>query len=197
MAEDPLKKVATRVFLAIPFHGIFSQEIERFLFPLRRDIAGVRWMEPRQVHLTLHFFGAVSSQEIELIHRSSQKVAALFSPLKLSLDRIGGFPSLERPDLIWLGVGEPSGRLLSLQKALQGEVRTLGFKVEARPFQPHVTIGRVTRKSQDLKTLLAKVPFEFPTPSKIADHFALYRSYYLPEGVRYEILKSYPFSKKT
>ena len=196
MAENPLKPSVARVFLAIPFQGIFSQEIERILRPLCNDIPGVRWVEPSQVHLTLHFFGVVSTKELDLIHLSSQKVASLFSPLKLSLDKIGGFPSLERPDVVCLGIEEPSGQLRSLQRALQGEIRTLGFKPEIRPFQPHATIGRVKRKSQDLKPLLAKIPFQWPTQVKTADHFALYQSHYLPEGVRYEILKTYPLSKK-
>ncbi|MFA7255587.1 MAG: RNA 2',3'-cyclic phosphodiesterase [Candidatus Omnitrophota bacterium] len=196
MAEDPLKPAPARVFLAIPLHGIFHQEIENLLGPLRREIPGVRWVESRQVHLTLHFFGIVSPQEIELIHLSSKKIASLFSPLKVSLGQIGGFPDLERPEIVWLGVREPTGQLLSLQKAIQGEVRTLGFKPEARPFQPHVTIGRVQRKSRDLKPLLAKAGYAWTTTEKIADHFALYQSHYLPEGVRYEILKTYPFSKK-
>ncbi len=196
MAEDPLKLAPSRVFLAIPLHEIFQQEIENVLCPLRREIPGVRWVEPRQVHLTLHFFGPVPKKEIEPIHLSSKKIASLFSPLKLSLNKIGGFPSLQRPDIVWIGVEEPTGRLLSLQKAIQGEIRTLGFKSEARPFLPHLTIGRVKWKSQDLGPLLGKVSFPGPTPEKTADHFALYQSYNLPEGVRYEILKTYPLSKK-
>ena len=196
MAENPLKPAVARVFLAIPLHDIFAREIENVLHPLRRDIAGVRWAEPQQVHLTIHFFGAVPTKEIELIHLSSQKVASLFAPFKLNLSRIGGFPSLERPDIVWLGVEEPSGRLLSLQKAIEGEAKTFGFRAEARSFQPHATIGRVKRKSQALRPLLEKIPFEWPSPEKIADHFALYQSYCLPEGVRYEILNTYPLSKK-
>ena len=197
MAEDPLKPARpARVFLAIPLHGIFSQEIEGLLGPLHREISGVRWSEPRQVHLTLHFFGPVSIKEIEPIHLASKKIASLFSPFTLTLNRIGGFPSLERPDIVWIGVEEPTGRLLSLQKAIQGEIRTLGFKTESRPFQPHATIGRVKWKSRDLGPLLAKVPFEGSTPAKTADHFVLYQSHLLPEGARYEILKTYPLSKK-
>ena len=196
MAEDPLKRVPIRVFLAIPLHEIFPQEIENILRPLRREISGVRWVKPRQIHLTLHFFGAVPLKEIDLIHQFSKKVASLFPFLNLSLGRIGGFPSLERPNIIWLGVEERTGRLLSLQKALQGEVRSLGFNTEVRPFQPHVTIGRVKRKNKDLEPFFAKVSFALPTPEKTADHFVLYQSHCLPEGARYEILKTYPFSKK-
>jgi len=151
----------------------------------------------RQVHLTLHFLGAVPAKEIELIHLFSKKVASLFSPLKLSLDQVGGFPSLERPAIVWLGIAEGAGRLLSLQKAIQGEVRTLGFRDEARPFLPHATIGRIKRKNKDLRSLLAKPPFKLPTPEKAADHFVLYQSHCGPEGVRYEALKSYALSQKT
>lgn len=196
MADDPLKHGKRRVFLAIPLHEIFHQEIERILRPLRLQIPGVRWVKPQQAHLTLHFFGSVPAQEIELIDVSSKKVASLFSPFKLSLGRIGGFPSLERPDIIWLGVGEPAGRLLSLQKAIQGEVRTLGFNPEARPFQPHTTIGRVKKKVPDLGSFFSKDPFEFPTAEKTADHFVLFQSHCFPEGARYEVLKTYPFTQK-
>lgn len=196
MADDPLRQAAARVFLAIPLQGIFYQEIENIMRPLRREISGVRWADPRQVHLTLHFFGSVPAKELELIHASSKKVGSLFSFLQLSMDRFGGFPSLERPNIVWLGVEERSGRLRSLQKAIQGEVQTLGFRTEERPFQAHATIGRVKRKSQDLRPLLAKIPFELPTPEKTADHFALFQSHCLPEGVRYEILETYPLSKK-
>ncbi|MFA5167627.1 MAG: RNA 2',3'-cyclic phosphodiesterase [Candidatus Omnitrophota bacterium] len=196
MAEDPLKQTAARVFLAIPLYEIFHQEIENVLRPFCREISGVRWVEPRQVHLTLHFFGPVPAKEIELIHLFSKKVASLFSPLELNIDRIGGFPSLERPDVIWLGIVEYAGRLLSLQRAIQGEVRTLGFKIETRPFHPHATIGRVKRRTGDLGPLLAKVRFELPSPAKTADHIVLYQSHCRPEGVCYEVLKTYPLSKK-
>ena len=196
MADDPLKKAAARVFLAIPLHEIFDREIENILLPLRREIPGVRWTDPRQVHLTLHFFGSVPFKEIELIHQSSMKVASLFSPLKLSLDLLGGFPNLERPEIVWLGVGEREGRLLSLQRAIQGEVRMLGFKTEARPFHPHATLGRVKKKIPDPRPLLSRIPFQLPAVEKTADHFVLYQSHCLPEGARYEALKSYPISKK-
>lgn len=196
MADDPLKQAAARVFLAIPLYDIFRKELGLLLGPACRKIAGVRWVRPEQVHLTLHFFGAVPLKEIELIHVFSKKVASLFPPLALTLDRIGGFPSLEKPEIVWLGVGEPVGRLLSLQKAILGEVRTLGFRTEARPFEPHATLARVKRKSPDLGPFLAKAAPGLPTPSKIADHLVLYQSHCLPEGVRYEVLKTYPLSKK-
>lgn len=196
MAESPLKLPPVRAFLAIPLHKIFPQAIETLLRPLGREIAGVRWTEPQQIHLTLHFFGPIAAREIDLIDDSSKKIASLFSPLEFTLGPIGGFPSLKRPDILWLGVGEKTGRLLSLQKAIHGEARTLGFRTETRPFEPHATIGRVKRKNADLRPLLARNLFGSPSPGKIADHFVLYQSHCRPEGARYEVLKTYPLSKK-
>ena len=196
MAEAPLKRAPVRAFLAIPLHEIFPREIEKLLRPLDREIPGVRWVKPSQVHLTLHFFGPIHAKEIELIDVSSKKVASLFSPLELSIGTVGAFPSLENPDIIWLGVGEKTGNLLSLQKAIYGEAQSLGFRIDTRPFYPHATIGRVKRKGADLKPLLATSSLEFKVPEKIADHFVLFQSLCLPEGARYEVLKTYPLTKK-
>ncbi|MFH0984581.1 MAG: RNA 2',3'-cyclic phosphodiesterase [Candidatus Omnitrophota bacterium] len=191
-----LKRTAARLFLALPLHGIFSREIEHLLSPLREEVPSVRWTEPRKVHVTLHFFGSVPTKEIEPIDFFSKRIASLFQPLQLELGKIGAFPSLERPDIIWLGILENTGRLLSLQRAIQGEVQSLGFKVETRPFQPHATIGRVKWKDKNLAEQLAKVPCGLPFPTGSADHFVLYQSHCLPEGTRYEVLKTYPLSKK-
>lgn len=196
MAEDPLKRTAARLFLAVPLHGTFSREIETLLRPLSKEIPSVRWVDPRQVHLTLHFFGSVPLKEIEPIDLSSKKVARLFPPLKLELEKVGAFPSLAKPNIIWLGIGERTGQLLSLQRAIQGELQTLGFKTEARPFQPHATIGRVKWKDKNLAARLSEIPWGSPCAAGGVDHFVLYQSHCLPEGVRYEILKTYPLSKK-
>ncbi len=197
MAEDPLKQTAARVFLAIPLHEIFHLEIDRILEPLRRKVPGVSWGRTEQIHLTLHFFGSLPAADIDRIDASMKKIAACFSSLELTLKGIGGFPSLKRPDTLWLEVGNKEDRLLSLQKAIQKEVRTLGFKVESCSFRPHATIGRVQKRSGDRIPFLGGVPFKFPTDRKMADHFVLYQSRCLPEGARYEILKTYSLSKKT
>ena len=197
MAEDPLKLSPVRSFLAIPLEDIFHKELDRILELLRGEVPGVRWVKPEQVHLTLHFFGSIPTSAIERINLSMQKVASSFDPLELSMDRFGGFPDLKNPNILWLGVHEGTGRLFLLQSAIQEEIRTLGFEIETRPFHPHVTIGRIKGKVENLGPPCEKILFEFPTVEKTADHFVLYQSHCLPEGVRYDVLKTYPLSKKT
>lgn len=194
MAEDPLSRARPRVFLAIPLYEIFHHDLDSILEPLRRRVSDAAWVLPEQIHLTLHFFGSTPLADIDRIDASMERIASLFSPLKLSLAGIGGFPSLERPDILWLSVEEKSGELLSLQKAIQHEAKRLGFKIEARPFQPHATIARIKKRTCDLRTLSAGIFPKFPVEERTADHFVLFQSRCLPEGARYGILKIYSIS---
>lgn len=196
MDGDPVGNPSIRVFLALPLGALFCDELGRILPWLREAVPGVRWVEPGQVHLTLHFFGSIPASETGRINTSMQNIALNFSPLSLKMDKLGAFPGLKRPNIIWFGVEESGKQLLFFQDAVQNEIRRLGFEVESRPFHPHVTVGRVKKTVRDLDRLTEKIPFRFPTPEKTADHFVLYQSHCFPEGARYEVLKTYPFSKK-
>ncbi len=195
MAEDPLRNSTRRLFLAIPFHEVFRQEITSILELLSRKLSGVKWVEPHQVHLTLHFFGSTSPDKIERIDGVMKQVASLYQPFEASLDKVGGFPDLRRPNVIWLGIQEKTGQLLALYQAVCKELQQLGFETEHRPFHPHVTLGRVKKHGGDLGTVLEKISFKLPTAEKILNHFVLYQSHTLPEGARYEALKTYPLQK--
>lgn len=195
MAEDTLKDPRFRLFLAVPLHEVFLQEISSVLEPLSRKLSGVKWVEPHQVHLTLHFFGSTSPDEIGRIDTGMKQVATLYQPFEASLAKIGGFPDLRRPNVIWLGIQEKTGKLLALYQTVRKELQQLGFETEHRPFQPHVTLGRVKKHGGDLRPVLEKIPFKLPTAEKILNHFVLYQSHTLPEGARYEALKTYPLQK--
>ena len=195
MADDPVKDPPIRLFLAVPFHEVFRQEIGTMLERLSHRMPEVKWVPPAQTHLTLHFFGATPASDLEKIDRSMRQVAANSGLLTVRLEQIGGFPDLKRPNVIWLGVQEPSGKLLSLHRAVREEVSRLGYPVESRPFHAHVTLGRVKKRISDPETVIEKLGFKLPTATKTLDHFNLYQSHCRPEGARYEILKTYAFSK--
>lgn len=195
MAEDPLKTPTLRLFLAIPFHEVFFQEISCVLESLSRKITGIRYVNPQQVHLTLHFFGSTPAAQVEQIDASLRKLALIFTPFQVCLGQIGGFPSLRHPKVIWMGIQEKTGQLSLLYQMIQREVQQLGFEIEHRPIHPHVTLGRIQKRCGDLEPMLSKIKFDLPTQEKVLDHFVLYQSHCFPEGARYEVLKTYPMQK--
>lgn len=195
MADDPVKDPSLRLFLAIPFHDLFCQEIGPMLDRLSRRIPDVKWIRPEQSHLTIHFFGATPASDLARIDQAMIRVAACYGPLEFCLERLGGFPDLKRPNVIWLDVRERTGELLAFHRAVQNEVTRLGLPVEHRPFHAHVTLGRVKKRVVDLETSIAKLGFKLPTAENSLDHFNLYQSHCLADGARYEILKTYSLAK--
>lgn len=197
MAVGPMTEEKLRLFLAIPLQEIFLDEIQQTLRSLKSKLPDIRWIKPEQVHLTLHFFGDTPASEVERIDEVLRSMLSNFSPLRVCLDGVGGFPDFRRPRVIWLGVHDETGGLQPLQKAVSAEMKKLGFEIEDRPFTPHVTLARVREKlpSELLETTFKKTVLPLPTAVKVADRFVLYRSRLLPQGAIHDILKTYSFTK--
>lgn len=94
-----------------------------------------------------------------------------FAPFCLELDRIGSFNNR----LLWLGCGlsEP---LVALHQEIGRALCAIGMAVDARPFTPHVTLGRVqggihAALLQRIEAALLPTPLLLPV-----DQFALKNS---------------------
>ncbi len=112
---------------------------------LSRRIApgAVRWVRPDGIHLTLKFLGEVSTGSLSQVSDLLERAAQAHGPFEVCVAGLGCFPNPRRPRVVWVGVEEPSGRLASLQQALEGQFERLGYRREGRSFSPHLTLGRV------------------------------------------------------
>jgi 2'-5' RNA ligase len=99
--------------------------------------------------------------------------------------------------VIWLGVHDETGGLLSLQKTVSAEVKKSGFEIEDRSFKPHVTLARIKERLPvpSLEKTIQETFLPLPTTVKIADRFLLYKSRLLPGGAVHDVLKTYSFPK--
>ncbi len=192
MAENPVKK-NLRLFLAIPLEEVFEQQIHTILDFCHRKIPNVKWIIPSQAHLTLHFLGTTPADQIPRIDEAMKEIVPSTAPIGVTLNGIGGFPNLRKPNVIWLGVRDETGQLLLLYQKIQNAIRQLGFEAEARPFHPHVTLGRVKRACGNLELLANQFGSLESSSGKTLNRFVLYQSLCLPEGARYEVIKSYLF----
>lgn len=182
-----------RLFLGLPLALRFEEAFAGILSGLKQGTEGVRWVEPGQIHVTLHFFGRVPPDRLSEIHECAREVCARNSPLSLGTGGLGFFPEAQNPRVIWLAVTGETDRLVLLQEQLETVLALRGFEVECRPFHAHATLGRIKnprqfrmRGEQDLR----------PVSPQHFDALALYQSVLLPQGSRYEILETYPFAKQ-
>jgi 2'-5' RNA ligase len=126
------------------FFAIWPDEpAARQLAALARDLAGRVDGKPvpqAKIHLTLAFLGEVAAERIE-----AARAIELDGPaFDLALDKVGGFREAR---VAWAGCAAPPAALLGLERSLAAVLRKGGFEVEDRPFAPHVTLVRRTRRA--------------------------------------------------
>lgn len=104
---------------------------------------GVRWLDSRAMHLTLKFLGNVESGMVSGVLDAMGRSAEPVAPFRIGLSGLGMFPNEKRPRVLWAGVQGDLDVLMELQQKVEEAMHSLGFAVEARPFSPHLTLGRV------------------------------------------------------
>ena len=113
---------------------------------------GVRLYAAADLHMTLVFLGEfLEARRSRLQGALQEELRGLNAP-ELVLTGTGSFPSREDPRVLWAGVedrAEVTGRLDALRNRALQACLSVGWrppKVEfERPFQPHVTLGRVAK----------------------------------------------------
>lgn len=178
-----------RLFIALNLPKKEKERIHRAARPLREGGYPVRWVAPDLVHLTLKFLGEVPGEGQARIAEALHRVAGKTYEFELRLGGFGGFPTLRRPRVIWVGV-DPCPALRCLKQDLEWEFAGLGFERETRAFQPHLTLGRVDRDAavghfRGLDELATKLEYEATIPVKTVD---LMRSQLSAAGARYTVL---------
>lgn len=128
---------ARRLFIAIDLPGDVHRRLARIV---TAPPTGVRPTPAGQMHLTLHFLGAVAEPRIAAVRAALDAVRS--PPLILDLAGVGRFPPRGRPTVLRAGV-VPNRGLTALHARLAEAITAAGLPVERRPFVPHVTLARL------------------------------------------------------
>jgi 2'-5' RNA ligase len=150
----------------------------------RRDSWDARWVPPDNQHVTLKFLGWTPPERVGEVTHAIGGVAVRHAPLTARLDGLGGFPSLRRARVLWVGLDDPQRRLPALAGDLDTALEPHGFAPEARPFTAHLTVARFRTPVRLDGVLPAGGPAGFE-PFHI-DEVVLFRSRLHPGGARYE-----------
>jgi 2'-5' RNA ligase len=184
-----------RAFLAVAPSAEVVQEIGNIQSTLKRSCPfDIRWLKPESIHLTLKFFGNVSEEDIMALAQIVEQHAAVLAPLQLTVKKLGVFPALQRPRVLWVGLEGETAPLSTLQQSLEQGWAACGFPREDRPFRPHLTIGRIksARPTGDPAAFLAEAG-DCSAGSFRADGMTLFQSDLTPRGAVYTQLAWFPF----
>jgi len=156
----------------------------------------IRWTKKENLHITLVFIGYVNDQELIEICKIVEKVAVRNSSLSLNLNKICyGPPKKIPPRMVW-AEGEKSEELGKLQNDLENSLSGSEVKImkesEARPYAPHITLGRIKQwefrkiEPEERPVVEEEISLNFPVQSIEVMESELKRG-----GAEYTILESY------
>ncbi len=120
-----------RLFVALPLPREIIEVLRATQNSLRQQGRGT-FTRPENLHITLAFIGETENREGAV--RALHTVQA--PPMELTLSGIGRFG-----DLYWAGVTQTPA-LSALQQQVAGALRAERFRIDSRPFQPHLTLCR-------------------------------------------------------
>jgi RNA 2',3'-cyclic 3'-phosphodiesterase len=136
-----------RLFVALNLPPAVREALWAAAAPLRDLGLPVSWVRGDGIHVTLKFLGEVADDREAEVAAALGRAAAGARPLVLALQGFGLFPDFRRPRVVWAGIAPEPG-LEILQHRVEQELAPLGFPTEARPFRPHVTLGRARRETR-------------------------------------------------
>lgn len=139
-----------RCFIAIEIPEPIQEQLVRIQGTLRKQISKASWVKPGNIHLTLKFLGDVDPEDIESIGKAVEGVTKHHHSFSLHIGGVGAFPNLARPRVIWVGVKFGAERVSTLAQDINLALSTRGFSLDAKKFNPHLTIARLKEKI-DLK----------------------------------------------
>lgn len=169
-----------RLFIAVAADAEIKAAAAEAVARLRRAGGNFRWVDPRDMHMTLRYIGAAPEEKLPEILGLMARAAAATAPFEIVYGGVSAFDSLEQARVVWIGLGaglEPMERAAGL----------LG-RDEPRPFAPHLTLGRNRAASappEFVAALKAEPALNLRRP---VTKLSLYASKPAPFGHAYEIL---------
>lgn len=180
-----------RIFIAINLSEEIKKELKTVLVSLKKSFrrAPLKWVKDNQLHMTLHFLGNLTDEQVEEMAKMLEVVISKYSKIQLRLGAIGFFPNIQRPRVAFVEALD-SGEIEKMQVEIGKELQKLGFRIDSRPWHPHITLARINGvvhtkifEKQEIK------PIEFEVGS-----VELMESELKPDGAAHTVLKSFKFS---
>jgi 2'-5' RNA ligase len=189
---------AVRTFIAVTLDASLQPPIEALINKLATSRAGVKWVAPHNIHVTLKFLGNVDENRLPDVYAACERAAVGSEPIDLEIKTLGCFPGLKRPRVVWVGIEKGQDAIKQLQKKVEQELARIGFPKEDRKFQAHLTIGRVKDQKAvgGLRPLIEEEQ-NVVIGSMRVEKFSVIKSKTLPTGPVYEELKAVPLTSNS
>ena len=177
-----------RLFIALPLSNKVENNLSAIITDFKTKGGRVKYVDPKNVHLTLKFLGNTDEQLVDQIKQSIDNIGRAFKPVRTTLSKIGAFPDFMKPRVFWIGFEKSVDILENMVSDFENEVEPLGWPKESRKFKPHLTLGRV-KENHDLVDIARYAKsYEFDPIDINFDRIVLFKSTLTQHGPIYKRL---------
>jgi RNA 2',3'-cyclic 3'-phosphodiesterase len=173
------------------FVGIeFPPELKLRLSLLCTGIAGAKWVDPGNFHLTLRFIGDIAEDVAADVDEALSRIKARRFELQLAGTGVFGG---NKPRALWVGV-ERHPELVRLRDKIEQALVRVGLEPEQRKFAPHVTLARLRDPELDALRHFLAAHAQFRAAPLPVEQFSLIASFPTKAGSVYEDQADYPLT---
>lgn len=193
-----------RAFLAVRLADRLKESLGTIQSDVKRQIvhdlppnASLTWVRPASLHVTVKFLGDIEEALVERLQDAISNVVSAHRPLHVPLERLGVFPRLQQPRVLWIGPsgnwdgGEDAARLAALHRSIEDCCISLNLAPDSRPLSAHLTLARIKAGHHAVGQALARsgaMDRPLAVDALPIDGIALMRSELKPTGSVYTAL---------
>ena len=178
-----------RSFIAIEINQGNRTKIVEVQKELLKANAGLKFVKPENIHITLHFLGNQDIETLNQIISHLESIFKTFPPFEFQPQGLGAFPNEKNPRVIWIGIGTGADIIENIHTKSKNLLQKIGIGLEKRKYHPHLTLARIrTIKNKHLliQLLNSYTPPEFELQK--SEEIVLFKSILTPQGPIYEKL---------
>ncbi|UCD16096.1 MAG: RNA 2',3'-cyclic phosphodiesterase [Candidatus Omnitrophota bacterium] len=181
-----------RAFIAIDLPQDIKEALKAKEAVLKKCDLAVKWVEAKNIHLTLKFLGDIKEDAVTPIKETIKKVASEFSPVRVSLLNFGFFPNEKRPRVFFVAT-DKEDVLKPIASKLEERLEEFGFKKEGR-FKSHITLGRF-KDYRNMDCLKKQIKNTSLGEEFLIEGISFFKSTLTNSGPVYEKIAKIPLTK--
>jgi len=178
-----------RLFIGIPIYSETVFQVgETWKTNEKLNPDGLKWVNPKNWHVTLIFLGNTPATTIPQLQNLIEQSFTNIQAFRTNLSGVGVFPNSNNPKVLWLGI-ENLRALLPAQISLVELLKQNGFPLDNKPLKPHLTLARIKNSASRMAIdFLIDRYLNFDFGSVVIDKVILYESISTPDGPIYKPL---------
>ena len=163
-------------FWAIRLPDNIKQKLDEEMQHMKTVFTFKRWVHKSDYHITLAFLGASDQQWLQTSVEKAEYAMKEVKRFSLQIEGLSVFGHKKSPKVFWASTNKED-KLFRLQKKIHQICEEIGFVLDARPFQPHITLARNWDESKpfSLELLESANPFHEPLLFQV-EQVVLYKS---------------------